>query len=188
MGICAHYDEGDSIGSLCSLLSMLPDLVILDQLSKLHTQRDVKNLLILTGLVVNEALALLLKKVVKQPRPMEKCLVLDTCESYGWPSSHTQCIFFFLGLHLYLELTARQALGDKPGRLDSFIASLETSILVISSILVGFSRYYLSYHTLEQVLMGAVMGLSFSFIWSWLVMSAPMERLLLDTLPLSSSL
>lgn len=180
------------MGLLCSLASMLPYLVIVDQASKLYSQRDIKNLLILSGLVVNEALAITLKKIVKQPRPLEKCELLDTCDSYGWPSSHTQCIFFYLGLHLCLTILTRpQALGNKwakPGRADSLISLLETTILTCSSFLVGFSRYYLSYHTLQQVFVGALIGLLFSLVWSSLVMTAAVERWLLAIIPFSSSL
>jgi len=169
---------------------MMPYLIIMDQMSKLHSKRDIKNFLILSGLVINEALSLAIKKVVKQPRPIEKCQLLDTCDSYGWPSSHTQCMFFFLGLHLCLA-SRQQPPGAKwapPGWMDKLISLLETVTLAISSFLVGYSRHYLSYHTLEQVLVGAVIGLFFSLIWSSLVMTGSIERRLLAIIPFSSSL
>jgi hypothetical protein len=38
----------------------------------------------------NEALSLLLKKLIRQPRPVSSCVDLGTCGKFGMPSSHTQ--------------------------------------------------------------------------------------------------
>lgn len=38
----------------------------------------------------NEALSLLLKRAIRQPRPEARCVDLGTCGKFGMPSSHTQ--------------------------------------------------------------------------------------------------
>ena len=38
----------------------------------------------------NEGSSLLLKKVIRQPRPEARCVDLGTCGKFGMPSSHTQ--------------------------------------------------------------------------------------------------
>ena len=189
---CAHYEDDDLLGFLLALASNLPYLVILDQASKAYSRRDIKNLIILVGLIVNEGLAKAIKQIVKQPRPMGKCMQLGTCDSYGWPSSHTQCMFFFLGLHLYQTIRNRLSTQGKKwpklGWLDSLISLLESTVLLLASLTVGYSRYYLTYHTREQVVVGAIFGLSFSLAWGLLVMLTRVERVLMAVIPLASQL
>ena len=50
---------------------------------------------ILLGFLVNELFNGVLKRSAKQPRP-ETCSELGVCDSFGYPSSHSQCIWYFL--------------------------------------------------------------------------------------------
>ena len=59
------------------------------------TRNRALSLVFLAG-CANEALSLLLKRVVRQPRPERRCTDLGTCGKFGMPSSHTQVSFFFL--------------------------------------------------------------------------------------------
>jgi hypothetical protein len=53
----------------------------------------------------NEGSSLLLKKVIRQPRPEARCVDLGTCGKFGMPSSHTQVKVqpFFLPLGFALS-------------------------------------------------------------------------------------
>lgn len=98
----------------------------------------------------------LLKKVLNQVRPLSTCEALGICNKPGMPSSHSQVTFFFMTLEVVqLIRKAHRFRWDSWQRL----AQLGMVLLyTTSSILVAYSRVYLGYHDLLQVLAGAVTG------------------------------
>ena len=99
----------------------------------------------------------LLKKAVHQVRPLSTCEVLGICDEPGMPSSHSQVIFFLLGLELLQACRKSQLFQQdswqRLGQLSNIFA------YTIASLLVAYSRVYLGYHDLPQVLAGAAAGL-----------------------------
>lgn len=123
--------------------------------------RDVHELVLLAGFVVNEALARALKHVLKDPRPPAFCQRLDVCDEFGLPSAHTQCIAFGLALHALL--CARKFDAKSAGtRLTQLV---EVAGLAAATALTAASRVYLGYHTVPQVAAGAVLGLAMGTLW-----------------------
>lgn len=150
------YDSRDPLSFLSAYFSLFPIAVLVFQLSWFITTRELEACIIAAGQVSNELFNNVLKTLLKQPRPMSfgESFQNDTLRSnYGMPSAHSQFMGFFCmytGLRYCLRwkglTTAKRLLGVV---LVSFMASC-----------VCFSRVYLQYHTLGQVLVGYTVGLA----------------------------
>mmetsp|Transcript_38488 Transcript_38488/g.85702 ORF Transcript_38488/g.85702 Transcript_38488/m.85702 type:complete len:246 (+) Transcript_38488:1627-2364(+) len=163
---CVKYATGDLVGKALAYVSLLPFCVILHTASCFYSRRAVHEMLLPLGLVVNETLARFLKHVLKQPRPVEMCQDLDLCNSHGMPSSHTQCMFFALSLQSAILLRHFSSKSNFSRAVDI----LELLGLSAASAAVACSRVYLGYHSVQQVLVGAGLGLLFGLMW-YMVMS-----------------
>jgi dolichyldiphosphatase len=79
-------------------------------------------------------------------------------DGYGMPSSHSQFIWYFAvygSLYMYRYIY-----------LDHTVWKVLTSIAMFSlAILVAVSRIYLGYHTLNQVLIGSMVGTGYGALW-----------------------
>ena len=106
------------------------------------------------GLVASHEFAKILKKVIKQPRPDGAPL-----SSYGMPSDHSQFVAF-TAVYLFQVLVARQGI-----RKSALI--LTTLSMGLTCFAVFYSRLYLRAHTVEQVVVGALLGLITGRLWYW---------------------
>ncbi len=132
------------------------------------------------GCLANEALARLLKKVLKHPRPAATCARLQLCHSHGMPSSHTQMMAFVLALSACLalyrrrwlkpELTALKATRAKEAA-RAALAGAELLALAGATAVVAASRVYLGYHSPDQVAAGALVGGAFGLLWFRLMLA-----------------
>ncbi|KAJ6498337.1 PAP2 superfamily-domain-containing protein [Mycena vulgaris] len=112
------------------------------------------------GQLAGEALNLVLKHAVKQNRPS-----YSAANGYGFPSSHSQYMGYFasfLMLHLYFRhrfATTGYKILDQAWRAVIYLA------LSAWALVVAYSRYYLRYHSIAQILwgfgIGAALGVSF---------------------------
>ncbi len=107
--------------------------------------------------VVNEGVARGLKHGLRHPRPPATCAKLDLCDSFGMPSSHTQCIAFALTLHLMLfaRNLGTKSLGTR------LVEGCEVLALAVATLLTATSRVYLGYHSVDQVIVGGLLGAVF---------------------------
>ena len=87
------------------------------------------------------------------------------------PSSHAQLAFFNSAVSVLVLLRRWKHVkkyqcqeGGEKARLDALSASLSLMTVPIA-ILVGYSRVELGYHTIEQVVAGAAIGLTFGSMW-----------------------
>jgi membrane-associated phospholipid phosphatase len=126
------------------------------------------------GCLANEALARLLKRALKHPRPAATCARLNLCHSHGMPSSHTQMMAFLLALSACLALYRRRRLKPELTALKatpakelarSLLAAAELLALAGATVVVGASRVYLGYHSPDQVAAGAMVGGAFGLLW-----------------------
>ena len=163
----AAYVYTDYVGWVLAYVTLtLPILVVLIAVfSKVYYAREF--LVILLGLSVNELVNFLLKIAVKDPRP-HNAPVSYLHHSYGFPSSHAQAAFF-LAVVLLFAIRKRWALSPNGVqyrlRLRPGWTLFWTIVLVLWAPLVAFSRYYLHYHTLIQVVVGAFLGTVFGWLW-----------------------
>ncbi|KAG2720114.1 hypothetical protein I3843_02G014200 [Carya illinoinensis] len=105
------------------------------------------------GSVVNSALSLVLKQILNQERP------LSTMRSDpGMPSSHAQSIFFIV---VFSILSIVEWLG-----INEFTVIIGGLVLAFGSYLTWL-RVSQQFHTVSQVVVGAVLGSVFSILWLW---------------------
>lgn len=150
-----RYQKGDVLGYFLAWISILPIYASVMLFSHLVNRREIHSLFIFIGQQLAMFLALLLKNSIKQQRP-ETCSSLETCNTYGWPSQHTTLTFF---LAAYLTLSAFKKNNNREQRWTVALSSLSLAFLTM------YSRVYLGYHTVSQVIGGAFVGSSVGAVW-----------------------
>lgn len=152
---CTHYRPGDDLGKLLAYVALAPILTVVYQFSKVYTRREVHEALLLAALVTEEALARILKALMKHPRPAT-CKVLNICHSHGMPSSHTSMMFCYFTITTCLAVQ----LFSRRKSVSQLLSGIEQLLLGITAVAVGWSRVYLGYHSIDQVLAGAAVGIA----------------------------
>lgn len=93
-----------------------------------------------------------LKKVIRQERPVVAVAGAPKVkQTYGMPSTHSTSIAFFM---TYILLTSEPL-------------SFRSLATLVWGGAIMWSRVHLGYHTKEQVLVGAMIGLFGGLVWRW---------------------
>mmetsp|Transcript_7506 Transcript_7506/g.21257 ORF Transcript_7506/g.21257 Transcript_7506/m.21257 type:complete len:163 (+) Transcript_7506:512-1000(+) len=117
-------------------------------------------------MLLNVAVGVAAKEIIQQPRP-STCHALSDCDTHGMPSSHSQCISF--AALVFISLAVQRPAPTLPGRLWQGIQGT-ASVAVCGA--VAWSRVYLGYHSLEQVIAGLLVGAAVGGLWAWGVAAA----------------
>ena len=134
------------------LSSLIPYLIVLILLFLAIYIRTSRSILLLILIIIENIFVIFLKVIIQQPRPNYLCN-----KEYGFPSGHTSfctCILFWFILE---EFYIHKKLRFK-----------YKNILIIFCIIYPFilySRYYLNYHNIEQIIGGFIFGVFISVIW-----------------------
>ena len=141
-----------------------------------------------TGQLACEAFNFALKRLIKEERPRGQ---MTLGKGYGMPSSHAQFVAFwavYLGLFLMVRHSPRlvsptsgggsgnrsmtatstttPTTGMNAAVWGSFLERLGTSFLAMAiAVAVAWSRLYLGYHSLHQVVVGWCAGVVFALAW-----------------------
>jgi len=114
------------------------------------------------GLFANAVLNLILKRIIQEPRPMfdSKKIKLMTTHArdyffqngipfdvYGMPSGHAQAAFF-MSVFMYLSLKHTNLLY----------------LYLFFSLLICYQRVKYQFHSISQVIVGAIVGLCFAYL------------------------
>lgn len=105
--------------------------------------------------LVNEALNAVLKRIIKEPRPV--LLIRHHLSTYGMPSDHSQFMFFAA---TYVALFAALRWGQP-----AIWRAVWIGVAFAFAAVVAWTRVYLMYHTPAQVLVGAVLGSLLGAAW-----------------------
>ncbi|KAG5440713.1 hypothetical protein PCK2_000149 [Pneumocystis canis] len=97
-----------------------------------------------------------LKQLIQQPRPS------PTLTGYGMPSNHAQFISYLAGYLFMWHFYRAQGLPKR-------IYQRNIIVLLILVVSVCFSRVYLQYHSIWQVIVGFFVGVTFSILWFSLI-------------------
>ncbi|XP_042482677.1 lipid phosphate phosphatase epsilon 1, chloroplastic [Macadamia integrifolia] len=116
-------------------------------------RHDAESLWAAMGSIVNVLISVTLKRILNQSRPTST-LKSDP----GMPSSHAQSIFFAV---VFIILSLVEWLG-----LNEISVIVGTLVLACGSYL-SWIRVSQQYHTINQVLVGAVLGSICSILWFW---------------------
>ncbi|KAF9665012.1 hypothetical protein SADUNF_Sadunf16G0077900 [Salix dunnii] len=163
-----RYKKGDQIGHFLAWVSLIPVFISLGGfLTHFLFRRELHGMFFAFGLLISQVINGIIKTFVQQARP-ETCVLLDMCDSHGWPSSHSQYMFFFA---VYFTLLTLEGIGLLEIKNKWAVTFLPWSI----AFLTMFSRVYLGYHTVSQVFAGAILGILLGAGWFWVVTNVIQE-------------
>lgn len=143
------FAAGDHFGQFMALVTLSPVYIMASYATLLVYRRDSITLYNLTGQMVSLLVNLVLKQCLNQPRPDH---ILSELEDSGMPSNHAQFIAYFAVINIC------QLCHKRSRSLSPFFQFLYSFYFLLLAFLVCFSRLYLHYHTLDQVLVGACVG------------------------------
>ncbi|THD25660.1 Dolichyldiphosphatase [Fasciola hepatica] len=138
--------------------SMIPIFIAIGLVTLVLFKRDLFTMLYFSGLVLNRFCNSVMKKCLKQPRPVVPNRIPP--DSFGMPSDHGQFMGFFFSFCVLLIILR---LGEH-----SMKHSTRRILLLVCAVattLTCYSRVYLKYHTVGQVLVGTIVGAILGIVW-----------------------
>ncbi|XP_044461838.1 lipid phosphate phosphatase gamma-like [Mangifera indica] len=157
-----RYQKGDQLGHFLAWVSLVPVFISLGGfVSHFIFRRELQGIFFAIGLLISQFINEVIKTSVEQARP-ETCVLLEMCDSHGWPSSHSQYMFFFA---VYFSLLSCKGIGLWGMKNRWFLNVLHWTLAVLTM----YSRVYLGYHTVAQVFAGATLGTLLGAGWFWVV-------------------
>ena len=110
------------------------------------------------GQLVSEGVNQVLKRMIRQPRPnpfsslteAQSCMWRSDSKSGGMPSDHCQYMAF-LAIYCFNRFRSK---------------SLSIVVCFPLALLTAYSRVYLSYHTIPQVIAGLAVGSLLGLLWA----------------------
>ncbi|OUM53940.1 hypothetical protein BVG19_g3276 [[Candida] boidinii] len=140
------YKKDDIVSEFLALWSLYPIGVLIFYFSWFISTREIEPCIIAGGQVINDIINIFLKKMIKFNRP-------NTIhgDGYGMPSAHSQ-FTGFLTIYFTMRLIYQFPTMKILNKILIFVYLTSTSILIM------FSRYYLKYHHLEQIIVGCLLG------------------------------
>lgn len=153
------YDDDDPLGAVMALLGLIPILIVTSEAvlaaTTTSTTHSMSYFLLFLGQLANEMLNLLVKGMLRIPRP-----ITAPSTDYGMPSSHGQFIGFFLGAWPVLQGT-----GRLPGMASILPVWMVVFLAWIGGLLVCYSRWHLGYHSPDQIVIGLMLGLTIGSVY-----------------------
>ncbi|XP_026673322.1 dolichyldiphosphatase 1-like [Ceratina calcarata] len=156
-----EYPQGDYIGKFLALISLVPFAIITGFVTLILFRRDLHTINFFSGILMNECINFILKHTIREARPMNRATVYH---EYGMPSMHAQFMWFFTA-YTILFVCIRLHHNNNSSVLEKFWRTAFIAICTIVAIIVSYSRVYLLYHTVSQVLCGAFLGILLGTIW-----------------------
>ncbi|XP_066975722.1 dolichyldiphosphatase 1-like isoform X1 [Macrobrachium rosenbergii] len=155
-----EYPEGDRIGQLLAISSLTPLAIIVGFVTLILFRRDLHTIVFFAGALLNEAVNLVMKRIIAEPRPLTR---KGLYTEHGMPSSHSQMMWFFSSYSI-LFLIFRLRHINSSG-LELIWKVLVALSLIATAVVVAYSRVYLLYHTWSQIIWGAVIGVMLGVSW-----------------------
>ncbi|XP_022085409.1 dolichyldiphosphatase 1-like [Acanthaster planci] len=160
-----EYPEGDIIGKALAYISLAPVIILVGFATLILFRREIHTITFLCGILFNEFVNWITKHIIKEPRPARGNQEMLFSE-YGMPSSHSQFMWFFA---VYVVLFIYVRLGLQQHSSTSLLELVWKHCLAIGTtvlaLIVSFSRVYLAYHTVRQVVCGALLGTILAVPW-----------------------
>jgi dolichyldiphosphatase len=151
----AEYPSDDPwLGIAMIFASFIPHIIAIYTISIVIYAKCRRHFVFLIGLIISHEFAKLVKRIWRQPRPDGAFLT-----SFGMPSDHAM-FTLYTNTFVLLFLSTRQ--------LDRRSFSMTVGSSAMISLLVCYSRLFLQVHTLEQVLVGIIMGIMWGCSWFYI--------------------
>lgn len=156
-----EYPEGDWLGQLFALISLMPFAILAGILTLILFRRDLHTISFFVGIILNEIFNFILKNCIQEPRPLVRNV---TYQEFGMPSSHSQFMWFF-SVYCALFVVIRLAHSNNNSHIEWAWKGLLLLVTHFCAIFVSISRVYLLYHSWRQVICGALVGGTFGVLW-----------------------
>ncbi|KAF8809502.1 PAP2-domain-containing protein [Phlegmacium glaucopus] len=147
------YDDSSLFSLGLALITLSPILLMASYAALAVQTREFLVITMWTGQFLNELLNWVIKRAIKEDRPIQ-----SIGNGYGFPSSHSQYMGYFtsfLMCHLYF----RHRFSSTGYPVIDFIWRIVVYVgLLAWAGLVAYSRYYLGYHNVHQILWGLIFG------------------------------
>lgn len=154
-----EYPQGDLCGMFLAILSLAPFAICTGFITLIIFRRDLHTIAFFVGVFINDCINLVLKYTICQARPIER----DGLHTqYGMPSMHAQHMWFFaiyVTLFVYVRLNYSCTIFERIWRITVACGCITTALLI------SYGRVYLLYHSITQVLCGALIGVALGIIW-----------------------
>ena len=164
------YDVDDKpLGPIWALFSLAPPFCVAALTVHTIVTRDLRGAFLLSGQIVTAICVVLLKEIIRQPRPSMYVANDEKEENeYGMPSNHAAFVSFCACFSIYFAITqyshtTNENSGHRHSTLyKSAVKSLKRwappMAAVVIAIGCSYSRIHLGYHTSAQVLVGMILG------------------------------
>ncbi|TRM57937.1 hypothetical protein BD626DRAFT_464364 [Schizophyllum amplum] len=165
------YPDESLLSWFLALASLTPILLMPAYAALTVQTREYVVLVMWAGQLACEAFNWVLKHIVQEDRPYDQ-----VGNGYGFPSSHSQYMGFFwafLTCHLYLR--HRFASSGNAALDQCFRMFVYVGIACLSGA-VAYSRYYLMYHSVRQVVWGFSIGVACGSALYMLAVQIPRRR------------
>ncbi|KAI9458207.1 PAP2-domain-containing protein [Lactarius psammicola] len=150
------YDSSSYFALAMALITLSPILLMSSYAVLAVFTREITIINMWVGQFCCEGFNFVVKRLVKEGRPPG-----SVGNGYGFPSSHSQYMGYF-ATFLILHLHFKHKFGPSGYRIVDQATQASVYLAIVTwAITVAYSRYYLSYHSVAQILWGASMGISF---------------------------
>ncbi|XP_053694663.1 dolichyldiphosphatase 1-like [Sabethes cyaneus] len=157
-----EYPKGDLLGKLLAWISLAPLGIGAGFVALILFRRDLHTIVFFIGTLFNEGVNIILKHCIQEPRPVNRSQIWT---EYGMPSSHSQCMCFFAQYVLLFIFIRLHHMNNNNARAERLVRLLVLAVCWAVTFLVCFGRVYLQYHSLQQVLVGALVGMIVGTLW-----------------------
>ncbi|KAN0061880.1 hypothetical protein ACQY0O_005874 [Thecaphora frezii] len=158
-----RYDPDDPLSKLLSLATLSPIFLLCSYITIILYRRELTFINALLGQLSCEGFNWLLKRLIRQPRPMA-----DFGSGYGMPSSHSQFLGFFAAFFLaHFGLNRPPPMEKKTivGIMRRAEHDAAMAAIAILAAVTCYSRYHLHYHTPLQIVVGASIGTIYGCVY-----------------------
>ncbi|KAI0057433.1 hypothetical protein BV25DRAFT_1812448 [Artomyces pyxidatus] len=151
------YDSSSHVSLLMALITLSPILLMASYAVLAVFTRELTVVHMWAGQFLCEFFNWVIKHLIKEDRPVD-----SVGNGYGFPSSHSQYMAYFatfLVLHLHFRhrfVSTGYWIVDQVFRI-----ALHAAFITWAAV-VAYSRYYLAYHSIAQVLWGVFIGIAFA--------------------------
>uniref|UniRef100_A0A2M4BXD6 Dolichyldiphosphatase n=1 Tax=Anopheles marajoara TaxID=58244 RepID=A0A2M4BXD6_9DIPT len=158
-----EYPKGDLFGKLLAWISLAPLGIGAGFVALILFRRDLHTIVFFAGTLVNESINMILKHWIQEPRPVSRAQIWN---EYGMPSSHSQFMCFFATyVLLFIFIRLHHMNNSSSARIERIVRLLMLAICWVAAFLVCFGRVYLLYHSVRQVMVGALIGTVTGGLW-----------------------
>jgi len=158
------FEKGEVMETFLEILwvisSFLPFFLFAVFVIHSFIKKTSRGFFILVNLLIQQLVCGLLKKYFAQARPLGACST-----TFGYPSSHSG---FAASLTTWLVLEMFLLHKKMHFKSCKFYSLLRNSFIVFAP-LIPISRYFLNYHSLEQIMCGLLAGFTCTMLFFWIV-------------------